>query len=234
MLHPGLAIAAARAGASILFDIEFCGESDLPQVRNNLARTLERIPESGIVGLRFHSTQAGYCLSLVEQLSTRRHVLLLAGWEASSAARTAAVLPVSNQRDWYLEVTDLSQIDLLDEAGVPLAGAVVKGHECGGWVGESSSFILFQQLVAKCDQRVHVQGGIGLNTAAACRAAGAAGVVLDDQVWLMPESPLPDTWKDTLKNLNGSETVVCGGTPWKGVARSQPPRLRGRGEASPL
>ena len=210
LLHPGLAIAAARAGASILFDIEFCGESDLPQVRNNLARTLERIPESGIVGLRFHSRQAGYCLSLVEQLSTRPHVLLLAGWEASSAARTAAVLPVSNQRDWYLEVTDISQIDLLDEAGVPLAGAVVKGHECGGWVGESSSFILFQQLVAKCDQRVHVQGGIGLNTAAACRAAGAAGVVLDDQVWLMPESPLPDTWKDTLKNLNGSETVVCG------------------------
>ena len=34
---------------------------------------------------------------------------------------------------------------------------------------------------------VHVRGGIGLRTAAACRAGGAAGVVLDDQLALARE-----------------------------------------------
>ena len=221
-LHPELAVAGARAGASIFFDIGFCREIDLPQVKNNLARTLECIPESAIVGLRFYPDQAVYCPSLLEHLSERSHTLLLAGWDVSSAARTAASLPLSDRRDWYLEVTDVSQIESLDEAGVRLTGIVAKGHECGGWVSESSSFILVQQFLAKSNYPVHVQGGIGLSTAAACRAAGAAGVVLDDQLWLMPESPFPQEWKDTLKRLNGSETVVCGerlGRPLRVLSR---------------
>jgi hypothetical protein len=131
-LHPELAVAGARAGTSIFFDIGFCREIDLPQVKNNLARTLECIPESAIVGLRFYPDQAVYCPSLLEHLSARSHTLLLAGWDVSSSARTAASLPSSDRRDWYLEVTDVSQIESLDEADVCLAGVVVKGHECGG------------------------------------------------------------------------------------------------------
>ena len=220
--HPGLAVAGARAGASIFFDIGLCGESHRPQVKANLAKTLKCIPESAIVGLRFYPDQAAYCLSLLEEFSARSHTLLLAGWDVSSAARTAASLPPSDRRDWYLEVTDISQIESLDQAGVRLAGVVAKGHECGGWVSESSSFILVQQLLAKSGHPVHVQGGIGPNTAAACRAAGAAGVVLDDQLWVMPESPFPQEWRDILKNLNGSETIVCGerlGRPLRVLSR---------------
>ena len=220
--HPGLAVAGARAGASIFFDIGLCSESHRPQVKANLAKTLKCIPESAIVGLRFHPDQAAYCLSLLEEFSARSHTLLLAGWDVSSAARTAASLPPSDRRDWYLEVTDISQIESLDQAGIRLAGVVAKGHECGGWVSESSSFILVQQLLAKSGHPVHVQGGIGPNTAAACRAAGAAGVVLDDQLWVMPESPFPREWRDILKNLNGSETIVCGerlGRPLRVLSR---------------
>ena len=38
----------------------------------------------------------------------------------------------------------------------------------------------------------------------------------------MPESPFPREWKDTLKNLNGSETIVCGerlGRPLRVLSR---------------
>ena len=124
--------------------------------------------------------------------------------------KAAAALPFSEKRDWYLEMTDASQIESLDHVEISLTGLIAKGHECGGWVGESSSFILGQRLLSKTTRRVHVQGGVGPRTAAACRAAGAAGVVLDDQLWLMPESPFPREWQGTLKNLNGSETIVCG------------------------
>src|SRR5260370_17135765 len=85
-----------------------------------------------------------------------------------------------------------------------------KGQESGGWVGDSPAFILGQQLLARANLPVFIQGGVGPNTAAACYAAGAAGVVLDDQLWLMPESPFPRTWQTSLSHINGSEAMVVG------------------------
>ena len=55
-----------------------------------------------------------------------------------------------------------------------------------------------------------MQGGIGLNTAAACLAIGAAGVVLDCQVLLARETPLSDQDRNWLSALDGSETVCFG------------------------
>ncbi|MFN2266815.1 MAG: beta-ketoacyl synthase N-terminal-like domain-containing protein, partial [Desulfonatronovibrio sp.] len=56
----------------------------------------------------------------------------------------------------------------------------------------------------------YVQGGVGPHTAAACYTAGASGVVLQDQLLLMPESPLPSAWKRRLENMGGHETTVLG------------------------
>ncbi len=221
--HPGLAIAAARAGATVFFDIGFCPEGEMQEVENNLAQTLRNVPESAILGLRLRPDQAVFFHPLLTKLSTRSHGVVLTGWDVHSAVKAvAAALPFSEKRDWYLEMTDASQIESLNHVGIRLTGLVAKGHECGGWVSENSSFILTQQLLEKTTLPVHVQGGIGPNTAAACLAAGAAGVVLDDQLWLMPESPFPPQWKNTVKGLNGSETVLCGerlGVPARVLSR---------------
>src|SRR5699024_9633987 len=64
--------------------------------------------------------------------------------------------------------------------------------------------------VRATDKPVYVQGGIGVHTAAACRVAGAAGVVLADQLLLLPESPLDDATKNELGRLNGAETLLYG------------------------
>ncbi|MGH7169798.1 MAG: beta-ketoacyl synthase N-terminal-like domain-containing protein, partial [Gemmataceae bacterium] len=60
------------------------------------------------------------------------------------------------------------------------------------------------------------QGGIGLHSAAACVAAGAAGVVLDNQLLLTRESPLPESARARLLAFDGSETQClvgdCGET----------------------
>ena len=55
-----------------------------------------------------------------------------------------------------------------------------------------------------------VRGGIGPNTAAACLAAGARGVVLDSQVLLARESPLTESCAARVAGLDGSETAVLG------------------------
>ena len=55
-----------------------------------------------------------------------------------------------------------------------------------------------------------VQGGIGLNTAAACLAAGADGVVLDSQLLLARETPVDEKARRSLTVFDGSETICLG------------------------
>ncbi|MGQ0700764.1 MAG: SDR family NAD(P)-dependent oxidoreductase [Panacagrimonas sp.] len=89
-------------------------------------------------------------------------------------------------------------------------------------MGEDSSFILLQKLRGTISKPLYLQGGIGVRAAAACRAAGAAGVVLDDCLLLMAESPLPAATQAELARLNGAECKLLGellGQPCRVFAR---------------
>ena len=90
------------------------------------------------------------------------------------------------------EVTDLAEARAAAAAGAH--GLIARGMESGGRVSALSSFVLLQQLAADATLGlpIWVAGGIGPRTAAACLIGGAAGVVLDSQLALMPESTLPD------------------------------------------
>lgn len=91
-------------------------------------------------------------------------------------------------------------------------GLILKGNEAGGAVGGESSFILFQRVIREVrDIPVWVMGGVGLHTAPALMALGAAGVVLDSQLALFPESNTPREVKDILSRLSGTETRVVDG-----------------------
>ncbi|QIB35179.1 type I polyketide synthase [Ancylobacter pratisalsi] len=90
------------------------------------------------------------------------------------------------------------------------AGLIAKGHEAGGKVGEETSFILLQKALARQSMPVLVRGGVGLHGAAAAMAGGAAGVVLDDQLLLLKESPLEAPARAALSGLTGLETALVG------------------------
>jgi len=77
-------------------------------------------------------------------------------------------------------------------------------------VGEETTFILLQRFLTRLSLPIWAQGGIGLRTAAACYAAGAAGVVLDSQLYLTRESPLPESVRSRIAAMDGSETVCLG------------------------
>ena len=107
-----------------------------------------------------------------------------------------------------------------DEARVAAAhpavdGLIAKGSEAGGWVGEVSSFVLLQQLMAEpgLNCPVWVAGGIGIHTAAGAVAGGARGVVLDSQLALTTEAAgrLPGAVLTALGVIDGSETAVLAG-----------------------
>ncbi|OXM69034.1 type I polyketide synthase, partial [Amycolatopsis vastitatis] len=92
-------------------------------------------------------------------------------------------------------------------------GLIARGHECGGRTGELSTYVLLQALLADeaLDVPVWAAGGIGPHTAAAAVAGGAAGVVVDTQLALLPEAELPSALTVALTGLDGSETVVTDG-----------------------
>ncbi|WP_410642493.1 beta-ketoacyl synthase N-terminal-like domain-containing protein, partial [Amycolatopsis sp. lyj-346] len=92
-------------------------------------------------------------------------------------------------------------------------GLIARGHECGGRTGELSTFVLLQALLADDALGVPVwaAGGIGPHTAAAAVAGGAAGVVVDTQLALLPEAELPSALTTAVTGLDGSETTVVDG-----------------------
>jgi len=116
--------------------------------------------------------------------------------------------------DWrglrvLVQVTSLAEAKAAHAAGAH--GVIAKGHESGGRVGEQGAFVLLQAIVGVVPLPMFVQGGIGLHTASACIAGGAAGVVLDAQVALLRESTLPGPVRQAVAAMDGSETIVHDG-----------------------
>ncbi|MBB6498059.1 type I polyketide synthase [Pedobacter cryoconitis] len=88
-------------------------------------------------------------------------------------------------------------------------GIIVKGNEGAGKVAQESSFVLFQRIIQEVkDIPVWVQGGIGIHTAAAVLAQGAAGIILDSQLALFPECSAPKSIKEMCSRLSGTETKL--------------------------
>lgn len=206
--HPGLAVATARAGAVAWLDAGLCSSSSLPLARRNLRSFLDLAPEESVVGILLRGEQIDTLYPLLEDLAPRRHRIAFCEATAAELAEVAGRLPAGAPRELWATVTSL-------EAALDLAssvdGLIACGQECGGFVGEDSAFILAQKLsAAALGVPFHLRGGIGLHTVGACMLAGAAGVVLDDQLWLMPESPLSPLWRRYLREADGQEAVMLG------------------------
>ena len=118
---------------------------------------------------------------------------------------------VAAQHRVLVEVTDPDQALAAVRAGAH--GLIARGAESGGRVGELSTFVLLQRLLAEpgVDVPVWACGGIGPRTAAAAVAGGAAGIVLDSQLALLAESGLPETAAAALRSMDGSETTLVAG-----------------------
>ncbi|SDD93341.1 Acyl transferase domain-containing protein [Actinokineospora iranica] len=132
--------------------------------------------------------------------------VVLLGWGAPWS--------VSEVPDRYFVLVEVTSVaEALTAAAMGADGVVARGNEAGGRVGESGAFVLLQQLLAEPELAlpVWVCGGIGPDTAAAAIVGGAAGVVLDTQLALLPEADVPDDLTAALATSDGTDTVVIDG-----------------------
>ncbi len=153
------------------------------------------------LGVRLPADCAAAAADVREASGGRVDLIVLAAGAAWDIAETASWARV------LVEVT--SQPEARAAAAAGAAGLIARGAESGGRVSELSTFILLQQLLADKELSLPVwaAGGIGLRTAAACVVGGAAGVVLDSQLALMPESDLPDDVLAAVGRMDGSGTT---------------------------
>ncbi len=227
-LDPALAIAACRAGAIGVLDLEHAAA----EAEALAALTKLEHFTSSPFGVKLGRDSAEIA-ERVLQFAQGQGGFQRLGWVQLAGGDHRQL------RDWVrlfkqagctvvLEAISLAEIKLGEELGAD--GLVLKGQEAGGRVGDDTAFILVQRWHARRRRDggglpVWVQGGIGLNTAAACVAAGAAGIVLDAQLSLARESGLSEVERARLASFDGSETVCIGGRLGAGFRVYSRPKL---------
>jgi len=204
----GVVIAASRAGGTGLIDL---GIGSTTGQISSVLTTLRAHALPGKWGVRWDAM-----LSPIQTVADFKaclggpvDVVLLAGVDAEAAAALQPQL-AGTANFIALEVADLATARSAEAAG--FHGVIIKGHEAGGWVGGSSSFILLQEFRECLRIPYWIQGGIGVQSATAAVFAGARGVVLGEQLWLTKEGPYAaraGAWSQ----LDGSETVILGEDP---------------------
>lgn len=200
-------VAVSRAGGSGLLDIG--ADADHDELRATLTRLHDKAA-AGRWGLRWDAqfSSVASVAELERLVDGSVDVLVVAGVSRDEAAAIRASA-TRFARFVALEAYDLESALAAQDAGYD--GVVVKGAEAGGRIGKSSSFILLQEFSGALRIPFWVEGGIGPRSAAAAALAGAAGVVLSEQLWLTEEGPygapaLAASWS----RLDGGETVVIG------------------------
>ncbi len=215
-----LAIAGSRAGAIGVLDVG--GDASAQRARGALSDLLTLGGAS--VGLRLEAgvdeRAAG---DLISQLSTGSYVVIAP--VAGSSSREWPVGLEALARTRGLRV--LAEVSTAEEAATAVRADVdaliARGSEAGGPTGDATTFVLLQELLQRFTLPIWARGGIDVHTASACAAAGAAGVVLCEELALLRESTLPDDVREAVAATDGGETVVLGaelGRPFRFFKRS--------------
>ncbi|MBS2552447.1 SDR family oxidoreductase [Catenulispora sp. NL8] len=195
-----LAAAVGRGGGTGVVDLGAGGRA----AREALGLAAEWLPDG--FGVRC-GRGCGLELAELSRIGSGRVNLVVLGSEAPWNADEVALAGYRV----LVEVTDASEAHAAATAGAH--ALIAKGSEAGGRIGELSTFVLLQRLLAEpgLDLPIWAAGGIGEHTAAAAVIGGAAGVVLDTQLALLPEAELPEDIRAALRATDGSETVVADG-----------------------
>jgi acyl transferase domain-containing protein/NAD(P)H-dependent flavin oxidoreductase YrpB (nitropropane dioxygenase family) len=200
---PAIAIAASRAGGIGILDLEYISDVN---VALESIRKMVRYSRNNC-GIKLNGLSDSFITHLIPELPEDIGVVIFTKCEPEKLHNYVKDVRCQ-KRLVMLEINSLEQAMIGEQADVD--GLIAKGNEAAGLVGEKTAFILLQQLRSRITKPLWIQGGVGLHTATACYTAGAAGIVLDSQLALTRESPLPENVKKRISVMDGTETVCVG------------------------
>ncbi len=203
---PGLAIAAAKAGATGVLDLE---GSAACNVSESLELCLKAAPKADF-GIRCRVGELGHYLDDLALELELGLIVLCAGpngyqkkelKDAIDKAQTRASLVA-------VETVSLEEALVAEKNGANII--VLKGNESPGRVSQTTSFVLIQECISKLQIPVWVRGGIGRHTVRALSVAGVACCVLDNQLYLARDSFVDEGYKRFISSMDGTESEeVC-------------------------
>ncbi len=216
LVDTSIAAAAKKAGYLGVIDFAFANLS--PEIKTRLKSAIELGYE-----LRLSITQLNELVtqlkSLLPQMQERGHrltiILVPDSFKRSDQLQSSTTSKVIDQLRTLskkLDIRILAEVVSIQEARLvsklSVDAVIAKGQEAAGVVGETTAFVLMQECLSQVKLPVYVWGGIGSHTAAACYAAGAAGVILDSQLLLARESNVPLILKAKMEQFDGTELQV--------------------------
>ena len=204
LADPTLAIAASRSGAVGLLDLQFVTDT----ARALTAVEILARQAHGRCGIKLDSCASPLNERILSELPDQISIVVLSPIDPTPVADRVRAL---HARRITVLLESVSEAEALVGEAAGVDGLIAKGNESGGRVADETTFVLLQRLLGATALPVWAQGGIGFHSAAACLAAGAAGVVLDSQLALTRESTLPPDVKAMIGRLDGAETVCIGG-----------------------
>ncbi|MBI4534490.1 MAG: acyltransferase domain-containing protein, partial [Candidatus Melainabacteria bacterium] len=209
--NPTIAVAAARAGAIGVLGAEFVRD-DLA-----LATSIEKVIRlgRGRCGIKCSVTQLTTLTVTLARLAAHgidrsNLVILTTGQFAHTQAQLEEAIELAHRHGLAAFVEATSLQEALSAQAAQADAIIAKGHEASGCVAEETTFVFLQHLSQQLTIPIWAEGGIGLNTASACYVAGCAGIVLEGQLLLTKESPLPIDIQAKIAKLDGSETTAIG------------------------
>ncbi len=197
--------AATRAGALGVLDLNWLDPAGLVATTSVVRQLARRSDRGFAVRVDARSVSAAWLASLPATAGT---VIATASTREAAELKPALDLIRQSGREPWAEVVARDGAVAVELAGA--TGLIIAGHEAGGFVGDDSSFILAQAVVARVQVPVWVRGGVGPQVAAGCVALGAAGVVLDGAALLTRESRPDDADRARVARWDGGETRVLG------------------------
>ena len=204
---PGAAIAAARAGGVGILDLTRCAPEGLPALEARVGELIAQTSAESTIGLRLGLGQLRRATPLLSALAPRAHVVILRGRPSAPSALEGLS---GGERTILAEVESVEAATAWQADWPSIGGFVANGGEAAGWSSGSGGFVLVQALLASGVGPIWLRGGVGEHGAAACRVAGCAGIVLDDQLLLMPEVELPSAWRALLERAEPHDAILLG------------------------
>jgi len=189
-----------QAGGLPVLDTEFL-------TKDTVVREMENLENRGILfGLRMQLTDKEL-MGLVQQRHFEQLDLVI--FSCRQAADLSDFDFEPDHYKFFIEIFDIGCADLL--ASLAPHGLVIRGSEAPGRGSRYSAFVLMQWYLENTDLPLFIHGGVGWHTAAGLFAAGANGVVLDNQLYLTRQAPVAEAFKSTITKIEENDSVVIGG-----------------------
>jgi len=196
-----------QAGGMPVLDTEFL-------TLDTVIREMENLEKRGILfGLRMQLTDKEL-MGRVQQRHFEQLDLVI--FSCRQAAELSDFGFEQNHYKFLIEIFDIGCADLL--TSLSPHGLVIRGSEAPGRGSRYSAFVLMQWYLENTDLPLFIHGGVGWHTAGGLFAAGANGVVLDNQLYLTRQAPVADAFKSTITKIEENDSVVIGGalgTPYR-------------------